>query len=138
VLRKDLQALARIRLREAKILLENKEWCGAYYLTGIGVECAIKSCIAKHSKRYEFPNKERAHKCFDHNLGKLIGVAGLNKELDAEIGAHPAFSANWGIVKDWNVEIRYEHGVNEPAARDIYRAVAARKYGVMAWLRRFW
>jgi len=32
---------------------------GAYYLAGYAVECAIKACIAKGTRRYEFPDKRK-------------------------------------------------------------------------------
>jgi HEPN domain-containing protein len=45
--RKDLQKLAAIRLKEAKLLLAANAPDGAYYLAGYAVECALKACIAK-------------------------------------------------------------------------------------------
>ena len=60
--RKELQTLAKIRIKEAEVLLNNnlnnKRYDGAYYLCGYGVECALKACIAKNTKRYEFPDKQ--------------------------------------------------------------------------------
>jgi len=45
--RRDLQALSRIRLTEAKALLRLGHYDGAYYLAGYAAECALKACIAK-------------------------------------------------------------------------------------------
>ena len=53
--RRDLQALSRIRINEAKGLLSLGLHDGAYYLAGYAVECALKACIAKETKRHEFP-----------------------------------------------------------------------------------
>lgn len=58
--RRDLQALSKARLIEAKALLRLGLNDGAYYLAGYAVECAIKACIAKGSLRHEFPDKRRA------------------------------------------------------------------------------
>jgi len=56
--RDTLRALASSRLEEARVLLENKLWTGAYYMTGLAVECALKSCLAGAVKEYDFPDKD--------------------------------------------------------------------------------
>lgn len=53
--RRDLHVLSRIRLKEAKALLDAGLYDGAYYLAGYAVECGLKACIAKKTKRHEFP-----------------------------------------------------------------------------------
>ena len=57
MLRKDFRELAMIRLREARVLLRAKCYDGAYYLAVYAVECALKACIARHTKRFEFPDR---------------------------------------------------------------------------------
>ena len=56
--RQDLQSLARTRHAEAKALLRAGRSDGAYYLAGYAVECGLKACIAKATKRYDFPEKK--------------------------------------------------------------------------------
>jgi len=138
VLRTDLQNLARMRLREARRLLSAREYCGAYYLTGLAVECAIKARIARDTQRHEFPDKTRAGKCFDHDLEKLVKLAGLNTSLTAQCTLEPIFDANWGIVKDWKVECRYNPSMTRADAQAIYSAVASRRNGILRWLRQNW
>jgi hypothetical protein len=138
MLRKDLQALARIRVREARRLLDAGENCGAFYLAGLAIECAIKACIAKRTLRYEFPDKKHAADCFDHDPTKLIRLAGLQALLDAECKSVPQFDANWSVVRDWKVESRYESAITNTRAQEIFTAVAARRYGVLRWLRLHW
>lgn len=46
--RKDLQELSKLRLKEAKLLIDNNSFDGAYYLCGYSVECALKAWIRKH------------------------------------------------------------------------------------------
>jgi len=53
--RRDFQRLARMRLGEARVLIRHRNFEGAYYLTGLAVECAVKACIAKNKKRHDFP-----------------------------------------------------------------------------------
>jgi hypothetical protein len=138
MLRTDLQTLMTVRLREAKALLNAKQFCGAYYLTGLAIECAIKACIAKQTQQHEFPDKARAIECFEHDPARLIKSAGLKTALDAECSADPQFSSNWAIIKNWNVASRYEHSITRAEAREIYSAAAARKHGVLKWLRNHW
>jgi hypothetical protein len=136
--RSNLQALARLRLREARILLREEEYAGAYYLVGYVIECALKACIAKNVSRYEFPDKRLAEKCWLHGLEGLVGTAGLKTELDALIKAGGDFAVNWSVVKDWDVEDRYSLEITETDAKEMYSAVTAPKHGVMKWLRTKW
>src|SRR5262249_10273775 len=53
--RADLQQLSRLRRREARVLLDAGHSAGAYYLVGYAVECALKACIARSTRRYDFP-----------------------------------------------------------------------------------
>ena len=109
---------------------------GAYYLIGLAVECAVKACIAKNTKRHDFPPSQSAIKdIYTHNLVKLVGAAKLQAALDAERRRNVSFNNKWDVVKDWNINSRYAvRGLN---ARDLYRAVAGRN-GVMQWLRQRW
>lgn len=43
---------------------------------GYAIECALKSCVAKQVKRYDFPDKKIANEAFTHDLEKLMKVAG--------------------------------------------------------------
>ena len=49
--RSDFQWLAKTRIREAKALLDNGLFDGAYYLAGYAVECALKACIVKKIRK---------------------------------------------------------------------------------------
>lgn len=48
--RGELQELALIRLQDAKVLLDNHCFDGAFYLSGYTIECALKACIAKKNE----------------------------------------------------------------------------------------
>ena len=45
--RAEFQQLAEQRLLEAKALLDQGKWDGAYYLAGYAVELALKACVIK-------------------------------------------------------------------------------------------
>jgi HEPN domain-containing protein len=124
-------------LREAKVLLANREYSGAYYLAGYVVECALKACIARQTKRYEFPDRRRADKSWVHDLEKLLGATQMQALLEAESKSKPRLSDNWDVVKDWNEASRYKTW-NQQDAEDLVRAVSENEYGVLPWLKHHW
>jgi len=77
--RADFQKLAELRLGEAKVLLDNKRYEGAYYLIGYAVECGLKACIAKHTKEHDFPAKN-SEKLYIHDLSILLKFSQFEKE----------------------------------------------------------
>lgn len=138
MVRADLHHLSRLRLREARTLLQGGFAAGAYYLAGYAVECAVKACIARRTVRFEFANRDRVNASYTHDLRKLVQVAGLQADLDAWIQANETFGDNWGLVKDWTEQSRYHHSTTLARARDLYRAIAGQPDGVMRWLRLHW
>jgi len=135
--RKDLQQLASIRLREAKVLLDNGNYDGAYYLCGYAIECDFKACVAKQTKRHDFPNKKTVNDSYTHDLVQLVKVAGLKTALEQEIRSNAIFAVNWGIVKDWTEESRYERHP-QIAAENLYAAISDNRHGVLRWIKRHW
>ncbi len=103
----DLERLAEIRLQEAKVLLSAECYPGAYYLAGYALECALKACLAKQVKAFDFPNKQLANDCYTHNLSKLLVTAGLDEILIQQEKADGNFKYNWAIAKRWSEEARY-------------------------------
>jgi len=110
---------------------------GAYYLAGYAVESALKACIAKRTRRFEFPDRD-AGKLYIHDLTKLVQLAGLEPLLAARRQASKAFEANWSTVKDWSEQSRYDDSTAAKKARDLYRAITGQPNGVMKWLRQHW
>jgi len=135
--RTHFQRLARGRLRDAEVLLAAGQWSGAYYLAGYAAECGLKACVAKLTKRHDFPDKDRALRSYTHNLELLVRVAGITDLRDADASANPALSANWVIAKDWNEEARYDEWT-EPQARKLFEAVFDLKNGVFPWITDHW
>lgn len=136
--RDDFKQIARIRLKEARVLLNSKHYNGSYYLCGYVIECGTKACIAKKTRRYEFPpNRKSVDAMYVHDLTKLIKAAGLERNLDEKILENKMFDENWTTVKDWKETSRYEIK-SEKDAQDLYSAVADRKDGVLKWIRQYW
>lgn len=134
--RSDFQSLARIRLREARSLLRAGYHEGAYYLAGYAVECALKACIARRTKRHDFPDKRTVDASYTHRLEDLVRVAGLQKSFSTSMRSDPALALNWAVVKDWTEESRYERKARHQA-RDLVRAISG-QHGVLQWARRHW
>lgn len=135
--RKELQALAVLRVREAKVLLKNDCSDGAYYLAGYAAECAIKACIARRTIRYEFPDKKRVMQSWTHDFKELIAAAELTKALADDEHRHPDLSANWAIVRKWKEESRYARR-SSAEARELLTALEDRRHGVLRWLKQRW
>ncbi|MCF8077516.1 MAG: hypothetical protein K9K63_16030 [Desulfotignum sp.] len=134
----DLEKLVDIRVSESQVLLESENYQGAYYLAGYALECAIKACISKQVRQYDFPNKELAQKSHQHKLTDLLGVAGLKQKLKQKEQADLDFKLNWAVAKDWTVESRYECVIESSKAYDLFQAVTDENSGVLAWLKTFW
>jgi HEPN domain-containing protein len=136
--RADFQRLSRIRVAEANVLLDNGHLLGAYYLLGYAVECALKACIAKQVRRYDFPDRHIVNDSYTHNITDLLSTAGLTRHLRIDAQIDKELDAHWAIAKDWSEQSRYETAISEVAVRSFYTAVTARRNGVLAWLTKWW
>jgi HEPN domain-containing protein len=135
--RDDLKEIARVRLEDARVLLENGNYEGAYYLCGYVIECGLKACIAKQTKQYDFPDRRTVNDSYTHDLTKLVGVAGLESDLDIEKKRDKAVELNWSVVEQWSEESRYQKH-SEEDARDLYSAITNRRSGVLRWITQHW
>src|SRR5215467_12247401 len=134
--RTDLQNLAELRIREAEILLTAASYPGALYLAGYAVECALKACIAKQTKEYDFPDKKLVNKSYTHDLKELLEAAQLKDTLDQDMRSNKQLEAYWACVVDWGEKKRYELGVAQKEAKDLYKAISDPTNGVLQWLKK--
>ena len=138
--RRAFQKLAEMRLADARALLKPKRYDAAYYMAGYTVECALKACIAKRTKRHDFPAKD-ANSLYTHELEALLSHAGIKQAFDAERREDPALDREWMVVKDWNPNtIRYEirrMGAAQ-SAKAIVGAIENRQHGVLQCLSKYW
>ena len=130
----DLENLAQIRLEEAKTLLDNRHYSGAYYLCGYVVECALKACIAKNTQQYDFPDKKIADKSWTHDFGQLLIAAKLDKARKA---VADDIDASWVTVEKWSENSRY-NCYTEQDAIAIYNSVASPVNGVLQWVKQYY
>jgi HEPN domain-containing protein len=135
--RKDFQELSRIRLKEAKALLDLGLWDGAYYLAGYAVECALKACIAKATQRYEFPERRKVESSYSHNLEDLVKVAGLDDDRLDRADKDPEFRRYWNTARLWSEQSRYRRNSRE-SAQELIAAAGDSRHGVLSWLKAHW
>jgi uncharacterized protein YjaG (DUF416 family) len=135
--RKALQELSKVRLREARALLAVGLVDGAYYLAGYAIECALKACIAKKTRRHEFPDRKKVETSYSHKLLDLVRVAGLEDACLERARSDPAFRTNWDVVQLWSEQSRYERYRPE-AAHELLEAIGDRRHGVMSWIKLHW
>jgi HEPN domain-containing protein len=134
----SLQGFAASRVEEAKVLLEHGLWTGAYYLTGLSVECALKARLARAMQQHDFPDKSFVNRAYTHKLEDLAKLDGqLWVELNDEISHNSALRSNWSTVRQWDDEKRY-WTVGEVDARSLYIATTELDSGVLEWIRRRW
>jgi hypothetical protein len=132
-----LELLAIERLKESKLLLDQKCFNGAYYLAGYAVECGLKACIAKQINLHEVPSKIFVNEFYVHDLTKLIKLAGLENDFTNKLKSDPDFAVSWSNVKDWNEAARYKEWT-EFQARDLYNAIQNLKGGMLSWIQQYW
>ena len=135
--RHDFRRLALLRLKEARSLLKGGHYSGAYYVGGYVVECALKACIARLTKRHDFPDKKTVNDSYTHSLTKLVETAGLRRQLDSECKNDPQFDSSWATVQGWSEESRYGHA-DQVKAEAFLRSITDSRHGVLRWLRRYW
>ena len=107
---------------------------GAIYLGGLAAECALKACIARKTREYQYPDVKRANRVNTHHLESLLREAELDREIEQ---AGNEVRESWTIIKDWRIELRYEIGRSEAECRDFLIALGG-EGGLLQWLKRFW
>ena len=135
--RKDLQQLANTRIREAKHLLLSNNFSGAYYLAGYTIELGLKACIARKTRKHDFPELNVVRDSFTHDLKILIKIAGLEQNLNSQMAKDLTFATNWTIVKDWDADSRYRNFTSNQAKEIIY-SIVSRQSGILRWIRQHW
>jgi uncharacterized protein (UPF0332 family) len=132
-----LQALAEKRLSEAKLLLDNGHYDGAYYLAGYAVECVLKACIAMKTRQDDFPSRERANQSYKHRASELLGAAELAVEFKEAMQRDPQLAIYWTIVDAWSEESRYQQWTGRDAS-ELYQAITDLQHGIIEWIKQRW
>jgi HEPN domain-containing protein len=134
--RADFQALANERINDADALLNAGRFSGAYYNAGFAVECALKACVARNTRQFDFPlHPDEARKTWSHDLNRLLEFSGLSAHLASQ---PDSLISNWNSVKRWQNDSRYNSGIAEAEAQQMYLRVTDATDGVLPWLRTLW
>lgn len=125
-----------MRLDDAKALLKDRRYSAAYYVAGYVVECALKACLAKKARRYEFPPRpdEIRKSYYTHDLQELAKASDLLEELEK---GRSKLRGYWTTVKDWSGASRYNPQAGK-RAKDILLAIEDPTDGVLQCIKRFW
>jgi len=127
-----------MRVAEAKMLLAGNCFHGAYYLCGYAIECALKACIAKETKEFDFPDKRVAANSHTHDLKILLGLSRLSDSMNAARRANLILDRYWALVVEWSEDSRYKTRIQKSEAHDLFEAVAHPTNGVLTWLKNWW
>lgn len=103
--------------------------CGAYYLAGYALECALKARIASRFREDEIPDRALVNSIYTHELTTLFRLAGLESELEDAIELDVELGRRWAIVKKWSEQTRYAIWTDDDASGMI-DAIE----GMLAWL----
>src|SRR5271155_920547 len=126
------QKLAKARLLDARALLKAGRFDAAYYMAGYSVECALKACIARKTRRFDFPPKE-GRDLYIHDLFKLHISADIEKPFARERQNDPILDRYWEVVKDWKPESRYDLRGQRASdlAKAFLTAIEEKEHGVL-------
>lgn len=135
--RKQLQDLAKLRLREAEVLYDAGLYDGSIYLAGYAVELALKARICRLLRLTDYPvNVGSSFKV--HDFEQLKVLAGLKSEIDFNKNAE--LYDNWSKAILWDPEQRYEPPGRYTAitAKTILDSIREKPNGVLTWLSKRW
>ena len=117
----EIKELATARLEDAKILLANSRYEGAFYLAGYAIELTLKAKICTHLDIDDlFSDNPTTHSkgslgrfresVKTHDFFVLLNLCGLNRKLEVEQEDNIYFKENWSLLfqKSWNEGVRYK------------------------------
>lgn len=133
--RGDFQRLTDLRLSDAEALFASRAFEASYYLAGYAVECALKACIAKRTREFDFPDRREVERSYTHDLERLVEVAKLKTVLSEDAGRDESLAGNWATVRVWSEASRYVLDVAEESAQNMLAAV---RDGILPWLKKRW
>ena len=107
-------------------------------MAGYAIECALKACIAKQTKEYDFPDKDIVNRSWTHKLGELLNLAELKDRLEKDMKSNKDLDTFWAIVVNWEEKKRYDLGVTQEEANNLCDAISDPANGVLQWLKKWW
>lgn len=102
----DIERIAKNRLIDSELLYRSMRYDGSYYLCGYVIELGLKYRICKTLGWIGYPSTSTEFQGYTsfktHNLDILLRLSGI------EIIVKSKVFTDWGIVRLWNSEIRYQ------------------------------
>ncbi len=121
---KDMETIAKARLKDAEVLARSKRYEGAIYLCGYAVEIGLKARICKTLKWQGFPNSSKEFQGYTsfktHNLDILLHLTGIEAKIKSQL------FADWSIVAAWDPELRY-NPIGNISASDAQQMISSSK-----------
>ena len=133
--RSDLQRLAELRLSDAEALFAARAFEGSYYLAGYAVECALKACIAKRTREFDFPDRRKVERSYTHDLALLLNVAEREGTLQEDMRTNLDLKESWETVRVWSETSRYALNATEESAQNMLGAI---RDWILPWLKTHW
>ncbi len=103
----ELKRIARVRLRDARLLFRQRCYDSAMYLCGYSVEIGLKAVICKSLKLKGIPSTGSEFSTIkqlkSHNFEQLLGLTDNTVRQDIKANLF----SDWSIVQNWDPEIRY-------------------------------
>lgn len=135
--REDLKNRANVAFEDALLLLHNRRFSNAYYISGYCIEMGLKACIARQISPETIPDKDLIKNVLNHDFGSLVGIAGLKEELKEAQDSDSLFASFWAIVSEWSPDSRYEN-MDPTSAQLIIEAIGNESSGVFKWIKKYW
>jgi len=98
---------------------------------------ALKACIAKATRRHEFPDRKKAEASYKHDLRELVRAAKLDDSYADELKRDVRFKDNWKFVQSWSEASRYQTN-SENDTSELILAITDGDHGVMQWVKKHW
>src|SRR5437870_6169199 len=93
------QAVARIRLKDADVLLQEQRHEGALYLAGYAIECILKWAVTCNREDLRLPEELETH-----DWDRLLSATGMKRSLESQPAMHAVYSE---LAERWGPELRY-------------------------------
>jgi HEPN domain-containing protein len=129
--------LSELRIAEAKLLYQAGHYCGAFYLAGYAVECALKAKIAKDLRKHDIPDPKAIEQTKTHNLQELLIQANLHIKFGKTSKKNSQLAVNWDTivgVDGWSEESRYNETIDKLEAEKLIDAIDNAKDGILVWI----
>ncbi|MGC2637114.1 MAG: hypothetical protein WA294_08030 [Acidobacteriaceae bacterium] len=101
------------------------------------MELALKACIAKQTKRHQFPDKKIALDSYTHDFKKLASIAKLDEARIERSNNDETFRRNWDLSTLWSEESRYRT-TDKATCKAFLDAIIESEHGLIPWIKQVW